>query len=380
MQSLRPVTALLAAFGVFGILFGAWQVLLPDLARELELTPGPLGAALSVGFVASLPAMVVAGRLADRIGPRRLALSSGAGLALSFAAFAAARDVPVLVACVLAFLAASGAYDVGINAAAIDHEQASGGRRLLPLLHASFSGGGALGAIVAGWLLAGQPGFRLGYAAVAVGIGAVLVAWATVRGEPRHAAVAGAGSGSARLFTRPVLLLLASITALAFLSEGAMETWSAIYLRGTLDVTPLVGAAGVAVFHGAMLVGRLTTATLTGRLGRRLTLRAAGVLAALAMLGALVTDLPGLAIGGFLFVGIALASVAPLAFSLAGDADPARAGQVSAVITTIGYAGFLLGPALIGGVAELASLRLALGVVVVAGVLIALLGGQVPRE
>ncbi|HEX2222252.1 MAG TPA: hypothetical protein VHK06_06970, partial [Candidatus Limnocylindria bacterium] len=70
-RSLRGVTPLFAAFGAFGafgILFGVWQVLLPDLTRDLRLSPGPLGAMLSLGFIASLPAMLAAGRVADRVG------------------------------------------------------------------------------------------------------------------------------------------------------------------------------------------------------------------------------------------------------------------------------------------------------------------------
>jgi MFS family permease len=88
---------------------------------------------------------------------------------------------------------------------------------------------------------------------------------------------------------------------------------------------------------------------------------------------ALATDLPVLVLAGFLVVGLALAGVAPIAFSLAGDAAPRRAGAASAVITTIGYGGFLLGPGLVGGLAEVSSLRLALLVVAAAGIAISAL-------
>jgi MFS family permease len=69
--------------------------------------------------------------------------------------------------------------------------------------------------------------------------------------------------------------------------------------------------------------------------------------------------------------------VAPLAFSLAGAARPDEAGRASSVITTIGYAGFLFGPGIIGSVAEATSLRIGLGAVVIAGLSIALLAGRV---
>jgi MFS family permease len=76
---------------------------------------------------------------------------------------------------------------------------------------------------------------------------------------------------------------------------------------------------------------------------------------------------------GFLVVGLALSGVAPIAFSAAGDLAPERAGGAISVVTTLGYGGFLLGPVVVGGLAELFGLRIALGTIAAAGVLIYLL-------
>lgn len=85
-------------------------------------------------------------------------------------------------------------------------------------------------------------------------------------------------------------------------------------------------------------------------------------------LGALLTEVPALVVIGFGVVGLAVAAVAPVALSLAGEARPGQSGQASSAVTVIGYGGFLVGPAVIGGVAELTDLRLALGVVVLAAI------------
>jgi MFS family permease len=87
---------------------------------------------------------------------------------------------------------------------------------------------------------------------------------------------------------------------------------------------------------------------------------------------ALVTALPALIVAGFLLCGLALAAVAPITFSLAGDIVPGRAGDASAVLTTIGYAGFLIGPSILGAFAEVTSLRLALLAAGLAGAFISL--------
>ncbi|MEP6680506.1 MAG: MFS transporter [Chloroflexota bacterium] len=358
---------ILAAFAALGLMFGVWQVLLADLSVALGLSPGPLGAALSIGFLASLPAMALGGQIADRVGPRSVGVGAGVLLALSMIGFAGAGSYLALVAVLLVFLAASGVYDMAINATAIDLEQGSG-RRVLPLLHAAFSGGGAVGAIVTGLLITAGVDFRLVYGGTALLIVVVMAFWLSrpTAGGPHH----GQQGGLRSLYRSGLLLVLAAICALSFLSEGAMESWSSIYLRSTLDLSALLGATGVATFHAAMLAGRVATAGVAHRVGRMATLRGAGVLAAAGMGLALATQLPLLVIAGFLVVGLALAGVAPIAFSLAGDAAPGRAGAASSVITSIGYSGFLLGPGLVGAVAEVTSLRLALLVVAAAGLCI----------
>ncbi len=104
--------------------------------------------------------------------------------------------------------------------------------------------------------------------------------------------------------------------------------------------------------------------------GDRRTLLAAGLFTAAGMVLALATREPALTVTGFLVVGLALSGVAPPAFSAAGDLAPERASGAISVVTTLGYGGFLLGPVVVGGLAELLGLRPALGTIAAAGVLI----------
>ena len=375
------MTRLHGAFLVFGALFGVWQVLLPDLTRELDISPGLLGGAISLGVLGSLPMMGVAGRLADRLGAGMVGGAAGLVLALGLAGFALASTQAAFVAVVVAFYIASGVYDVAINAAAMGTEQATG-RRDLPILHAAFSAGGVLGAVTAGIGLAAAIDFRLLYPLTAGVAGVVIVAWAARQGSSTWSPTDGQ-PGVRSLYRDPLLLLLAGAAALAFLSEGAMESWSAIYLRDALGLSVLVGASGVALFHGAMTVGRLGTAAVMRAAGRHRTLMGGGAAVtagmALVLLGG---GAPPLVLAGIVIVGLGLSAVAPIAFSLAGDAAGARAGQASSVITTVGYAGFLFGPGLIGGIAEVTTLRTALVLVLIAGVAIAgaaMVMGRLPR-
>ena len=180
----------------------------------------------------------------------------------------------------------------------------------------------------------------------------------------------GDEAGRYGLYRSLPLLLVALIATLGLLSEGEMEHWSGIYLRQTLELPALLGASEVAVFHAAMAAGRLGTAWTVGVFGNRRTLLGAGLLAAVGMALSLATLRPLLVVAGFLVVSLALSAVVPVAFSVAGDLAPGRAGGAVSVVTTLGYGGFLLGPVVVGGLAEMLGLRAALGTIVVAGALI----------
>ena len=340
----------------------------------MGLSPGPLGVALFVGAAASILAMALLGRASDRFGRRRFLVVSGAVFGAGIAGLAAASGYWSLLAAFAILYAASGLYDVGINAAAVDLEQAAG-RRFMTVFHAAFSAGGVVGALSAGALLEVGWDYRAVYLGLLLPLAAVLLAVATARfpapAGPQDAG--GKGAAGRGLYRDGTLLLIAAIATLGLLSEGEMEHWSGVYLRQSLGLPALLGGSGVAVFFGAMTVGRLGATAFVVRFGDRRTLLLAGLLAAGGMALSLATLEPLLVISGFLVVGLALSAIVPIAFSLAGDTAPGRAGAAISLITTLGYGGFLLGPVIVGGLAELLGLRVALGTIAVAGAVIFLL-------
>jgi MFS family permease len=367
----RPLAVEFGAFGFFGLFWGCFAVLLADLSGALGLSPGPLGVALFVGAAASIVAMALLGRTSDRLGRRRFLAISGAVFGAGIAGLSVVNGYPALLAVLAVLYASSGLFDVGINAAAVDLERAAG-RRLMTLFHAAFSAGGFVGALSAGALLEAGWDYRAVYLCLLLPLGAVLLAVAATRfpevGGPREAGERdAAGCG---LFRNGALLLVAAIATLGLLSEGEMEHWSGVYLRQSLGLPAFLGGSGVAVFFGAMAVGRLGAAAVVARFGDRRTLLLAGLFAAGGMTLSLATREPPFVIAGFLVVGLALSAIVPVAFSLAGDVAPGRAGAAISVVTTLGYGGFLLGPVIVGGLAELLGLRAALGTIAVAGAVI----------
>ena len=353
------------AFAVFGLQWGAWQAVLPDLAAHYGLSTGPLGAILTAGFVVAMPAMIGVGRLVDRVGAGRGMAITAVGMAVGLVTIGLLPSMAAFVTGVVVVAAGSGAYDVAINGAAMGHATWSRPARLT-LLHAAFSGGGVVGALAGGALAASTLPFQLAYAVVAGCLVALAIAAARQpRTSPRE-------SGAVPRSIAFVMMPLAALAALAFLAEGSIETWSAIYLRVELGAAAFVGALGPAAFHAAMLGGRLIGAGVAHRLGASTTLLVASSLTVGGMSVALLLTEPVAAIPGLACAALGASFVVPVVVSLAARRAGAHAGRAAGYVLSLGYAGFLVGPSLVGIVGEIAGLRAALVVVPIAASVVAL--------
>jgi MFS family permease len=343
----------LLAFFAFGAFWGAWGVLLPDIKENVGASVSELGLALfAVGF-AALPAMLLTGRIVDRVGPRAtpaaLLLFAVSGVLPAFA-----DSIAALVPALLFLGAATGALDVVINSAATSVEAATG-RRIIQVAHALFSGGflaAAIGAGIARGLGAGPLPVLAGVAALAAVTAGVNRGFPAVPQRVRERRFA---------FSRR-LIVLGVLCGVAFVVEGGIENWSALFLETELDASPALAALGPGLFAAAMVVGRLAGQWLEVLLGDRVlfvagTATAGGGLALAALAPALPLALVGFALGG---AGISVA--APIAFGAAGrDADDKDRGSAVASVTTISYLGFLVGPPLVGAVSGAFDLRAGLG-------------------
>ena len=369
------------AFGAFGFITGVWEVLLADLRTALSLSPGVFGAALTAGFVAALPAMVFGGRVVDRFSPGVLVGVTGVVMALALVGVSHVQSYWPLIGAFMIYFAANSAYDVGINAAGIDVEQ-MGNRQVMAYFHAAFSGVAALGALVAGAFLATGVAFRLLYIGVAIGlvIVATLLFWSRTLptgSVGRDTTGTNSNTDQRSLFRNSALVLVALIVCFGYFGEGAIENWSAIYLRTWLTFPAVVGASGVALFHVAMAAGRLVGARLIEGADRVRLLQIVGVLGAVGMTIAVVTTNPVVILFGLFVVGLSLSIVSPIGYSLAGDFAPGRSGEASSVVTFVGWGAFIIGPGLIGGLAEVSGLRAALATVVLTTGAITLLAYRV---
>ena len=182
-------------------------------------------------------------------------------------------------------------------------------------------------------------------------------------------------SDAAAAFALPPrsLWLLGALALCASVGEGAIADWSGLYLRDELEASSGVAALWFAAFSVAMLAGRFSGDALVQRFGAPRLVRAGGVVAALGLGAALLLNQPDSMLPGFATVGLGLSIAYPLVISAAGNHPTVSPGRAVASVATVGYAGFLAGPPILGWLAELTSLRAMMGFIVLLAALTALL-------
>lgn len=360
---MRAAKGPLFAFAAFGAYWGAWGVLVPDIKEQVSASVTQLGLALLAVALAALPAMLVTGRIVDRVGLRILPLTLvffGCAVLLP----GLAGSVPQLVLALGVVGLASGAVDVVINVAASNVET-SGGPRVMQVAHALFSAGFLVAAVAVGL----ARGAGVGPLPILAGIAALaLVAAALNRGYPDVPRVV-----SPRRFTfSRRLIVLGLLCALAFVIEGGIEGWSALFLETELQASPAVGGLGPGCFAAAMVAGRLAGQWLELRLGDRVLLACGAATAAVGLCLAAVAPAVPFALLGFALGGAGVSVAAPVLFGAAGRGAPdSERGSAVASVTTISYLGFLAGPPLIGAVSGALSLRAGIGLLAVIALLLA---------
>ncbi|WP_083976619.1 MFS transporter [Kitasatospora azatica] len=369
--------ALTAFFAVDGFLFAAWVVRIPDIRAQVHASHSALGLALlcvSGGAVATMP---VIGRLCVRFGSRRVTVVSLLLLSAAVVLPPHAHSVPTLGAVLVLFGAGYGAANVSMNSAAVE-VVAELRRPVMPSFHAGYSLGGLLGAAVGG-LLAGTltASWALALSGV-LGLAVTAIAGAALlrtrpagqlpfvkTGKQTATGKQPTGNPPGRLPHARLLVLLLGLTALcSSYGEGSLADWATLHLTDDVHASAALAAFGYAAYAFAMTTGRLAGTWLSIRLGPARLMVAGGLTAGVGMLVAALTPSVPVVLGGFVLVGLGLSNLFPLAIARAGEAGGPHG---VATASTLGYAGMLIGPPVIGFLADAASLPVALTTVAAAG-------------
>lgn len=390
----RARAAVSAIFFVHGAVFASWAARVPAVKDELHLSAGLLGLVMAGPGLGALAGSQAGGLLVHRLGSRAVSALAPVVLSVPLGLVPAARSAGGLMAVLVLLGAADGCTSVAMNAQAVLVQRRLG-RTVLNSMHAIRS----VGAVAGG--LAGVATVSLGLtltaqfvvmAVLLAVISAVAACGLTPEaeeqtGEPGDLGEGNGGTGedaarasgsvlggkkqrwvTARHSRRTAVSLLALMTFLAALVEDAPASWSGVYLR-EIGANAATAAAGYAAFSAGEVVTRLFNDRLVNRLGWVRLIRIGTLCCAAVLTVALLLGQPVTALAALVVAGAGISAVFPGAFTAAGGlARPALAmGQIGFA----GNLGWLLVPPAVGGLASVVGLPGALGLLVVAAVVIA---------
>ena len=362
-------TGAAACFLLTGVISASWASRVPAIKDGLGLSDGQFAIALLGLEAGAVLGLQLGGLVVPRTGSRRALFASLLAFSCALLGPALAPSLLVLAVSLFSFAVLNSVVDVAMNAQGVAVGRLFG-RPILSGLHAMHSLGGVLGAgagALAARLGITPPQHFFACAMVAVVIG--LTAWPLLlpsrldAKEEQEEDGAASTSGLRRWFSG-WSVPIAFLGALAFcftLAEGAGLNWSAVYVADSLGGTEALGAIGLGVFLGTVTLGRLVGDRLVFHLGPVRVFRAGAILAGVGFGGALLVDALVAGLVGLALLGAGIANALPIAIAAGGNAPGETPATAAARVSTLGYLGSFVGPVLVGSLASLSSLPVALG-------------------
>ena len=357
-------------FAALGMLGGAWGVHIPSVKTQYALGEATLSTVLLAAATGAVISLFGAGRLIGRLGARKTCTLAAAVMGVMLALALVWGTLWLLLPAMLLFGMAMSLFDVAINTEGTALESLSG-RTVMSNLHAMFSVGAMAGAALTGTLLRAGVDPRWQLATIGI-VSAVFVALAAPWMLETHPAPAEDEPQQHFAWPRGMLLVIGLMIFAGMSAEGVMYDWCVLYLKQEGHLSQDVAAMGYAAFTAAMAVARFGGDALRARCSERNLLRASAGLSAAAMAVVLASGNAVVSIVGYALVGAGLAPVVPILFNAATRVPGTSRAAAIAAVSSIGYSGFMIGPPLIGGLAQAFSLTAAMWVVVLASVLLAI--------
>src|SRR5690606_23213447 len=348
-----------------GLAFSSWASRIPTLKENLQLTEAQLGTILLMLPVGQLVTMALSGKLVTKYGSANVLRIVVIIYALILCSIGLATNALQLAAILFTFGVVGNMCNIAVNTQGVAAEKI-----FQKSIMSSFHGA---------WSIAGFTGALIGLLTMNIGIDTLqhfiiilfLIIVNTlfnhkhlVQGKPEQ-------KEKRSFFSRPEksLMQLGIIGFFSMATEGAMFDWSGVYFKDIVGAPANLVIVGYASFMIMMATGRFVGDYVISRLGRKITLQISGILMFTGMMLSVLFPQFWLCTFAFMLVGIGVACNIPTVYSLAGQNKRVPSGVALAMVSSVSYLGFLLGPPLIGYIAELFSLLYSYGVFAFFGLL-----------
>ncbi|HSX50272.1 MAG TPA: MFS transporter [Cellvibrio sp.] len=350
------------AFLITGLAMSAWAPLIPFVKERLAIGESTLGLLILCFGLGSLSAMPATAMLVNRYGYRRVITTALLLMCISLVCLSISPGIPGMALNLLLFGMMLGVTDVAMNMQAVVVEKASG-RAMMSGFHGFYSLGGIFGAVVMSALL--WLGLSPFYAILSLALVLLLMLAYCAKDLLPKTNVDANNDEHTPFFVLPrgKVLLLGSLCFIAFLAEGAVLDWGAVFLNSLRGIDAAYAGLGFACFSVAMTIGRFTGDKIVNVLGGTRVVLWGGILAASGFLIIVFIPFNAAAFIGFTLIGAGASNIVPVLFTAAGNQNSMPMSLAISAVVSMGYAGLLAGPAVIGFIAEISSLNISFVVI-----------------
>lgn len=345
-------------FLALGLAISAWAVLVPFAKARLGVNEAELGLLLLLVGTGAIVSMPFAGWLTGKYGCRKTLVVSTTVFMLSLVGLAGVSSPWAFGLSLFLFGASSGVVDVGMNIQAILVEKERK-RSMMSGLHGMYSVGGFFGALVISALL------NLGLSPLSAILCLTISLIAGLLLMARYLFPYGHESKNRKSFAFPrgSILMLGVLCFIMYMGDGVVLDWGALFMTTTKSIPADTAGLSFAIFSVAISIGRLFGDRLVEWLGIRKVMTGSGIIAAIGFFIVMEAPSAWIAFAGFVVVGLGAANLIPLLFTIASRQKKMPVPQAISSVTTLGYLGLLIGPAMMGFIAHATSLYVVFGIV-----------------
>jgi MFS family permease len=358
-----------------GLNFATWASRIPDIQATLGLSDGKLGTILFAIPLGQLCVMPFSGRLAVKYGSHRMVVLGLSLYVCALVGLGFASEQWHLAAALFFFGIFSNITNISVNTQGI-YTEGLFRRAVMSSFHGAWSTAGFTGALIG----IGMKSLHLD-ANIHFIIVAVLV-WSVIFFNYKYLVKVKNGPKAKekkKIFSKPdtILLWLGVMAFCCMLSEGIMFDWSGVYFRKVIGTEGALGVLGYASFMAFMAIGRFSGDIIIAKLGRKRVLQIAGCMVSFGLYSAVAFPYIVPATIAFMLVGLGVSTIIPIIFSIAGKRPNIPPSIALQTVSSVSFLGFMLGPPVIGHVAEATSLRTSFAIIGIFGIGIAFLASRV---
>lgn len=370
MNTLSKRRIALGAFFFFvGLCFASWAARIPDIQAKFNLSEGQLGTLLLFLPIGSLVGLPLAGWAVHRFGSRKVIMFGSFAYALTLPLIGLSVSLYMLVPVLILYGMLGNVMNISLNTQGLALEDEMG-KSILASFHGLWSLAGFTGAGIGAGMIALNASPAIHYALITL-ISIIIIL--SAKGQIIKDRKASQGSGLVIKKPDALLWRISLIAFLGMMAEGCMFDWSGVYFKKVVLADPSFVALGYVAFMGAMASGRFLTDKIAARYTKVAVIQVSGVLIFIGLTLSVVLPSVLMSTLGFLLVGFGVASIIPLSYSIAGRSKLYTPSVALALVSTISFFGFLLGPPMIGFIAELFNLKASFVLIAFAGIGITLL-------